>query len=127
MTTQAEKGRAFRALHERNSTFIIPNPWDAGTARILADLGFKALATTSMGYAFSLGRRDNTLNRAESLAYASAIVSATDLPVSADLENGFGDDPRVVAETIRLAADAGLVGGSIEDATGRPDDPIYEM
>ena len=126
MITQAEKGQAFRALHQRNSAFIIPNPWDAGTARILAHLGFEALATTSMGYAFSLGRRDNTLNRAESLAYASAIVSATNLPVSADLENGFGDDSKVVAETIRLAAGAGLVGGSIEDATGCPDDPIYE-
>ncbi|HKW63003.1 MAG TPA: isocitrate lyase/phosphoenolpyruvate mutase family protein [Candidatus Acidoferrum sp.] len=127
MTTQPEKAQAFRALHERDSAFIIPNPWDAGTARILEHLGFEALATTSMGYAFSLGRRDNTLNRAESLAYASAIVSATDLPVSADLENGFGDDPKVVGETIRLAAGAGLVGGSIEDATGCPDDAIYEM
>lgn len=127
MTTQAEKGKAFRALHERNSAFIIPNPWDVGTARILAHLGFEALATTSMGYAFSLGRRDNTLNRSESLEYASAIVSATNLPVSADLENGFGDDPRVVAETVRFAAGAGLVGGSIEDATGCPDDPVYEM
>jgi len=127
MTTQAEKAHAFHALHERSSAFIIPNPWDAGTARILAHLGFEALATTSMGYAFSQGRRDNALNRSESLAYASAIVSATDLPVSADLENGFGDDPKVVAETIRLAANAGLVGGSIEDATGCPDDPIYEI
>ena len=127
MTTQAEKGKTFRALHKRNSAFIIPNPWDAGSARILAHLGFEALATTSMGYAFSLGRRDNTLNRSESLEYASAIVSATNLPVSADLENGFGDDPKVVAETIRFAAGAGLVGGSIEDATGCPDDPIYEV
>lgn len=127
MTSQAEKAQTFRALHERNSAFIIPNPWDAGTARILAHLEFEALATTSMGYAFSLGRRDNTLNRAESLTNASAIASATNLPVSADLENGFGDDPRVVGETIRLAADAGLVGGSIEDATGCPDDPIYDM
>ena len=127
MITQAEKGQTFRALHERKSAFIIPNPWDAGTARILAHLGFEALATTSMGYAFSLGRRDNTLSRAESLEYASAIVSASHLPVSADLENGFGDDPKVVAETIRFAAGAGLVGGSIEDATGCPDDPIYEM
>ena len=127
MTTQAEKAHAFRALHERESAFIIPNPWDAGTARILAHLGFEALATTSMGYAFSLGRRDNTLNRAESLAYASAMASSTDLPVSADLENGFGDDAKAVGETIRLAGGAGLVGGSIEDATGCPDDPIYEM
>jgi 2-methylisocitrate lyase-like PEP mutase family enzyme len=125
--TQAFKGRAFRALHERDSAFIIPNPWDVGTARILAHLGFEALATTSMGYAFSLGRRDNTLDRRETIAYASAIVSATDLPVSADLENGFGDAPEVVVETINLAAAAGVVGGSIEDATGRADHPIYEM
>lgn len=127
MPTQAEKAQAFRALHDRPGAFIIPNPWDMGSARILAHLGFAALATTSMGYAFSLGRPDNTLNRAETLAYASAIVSAASLPVSADLENGFGDDPKVVAETIRLAAASGLVGGSIEDATGCPDDPIYEI
>ena len=125
--TQAEKGRAFRALHERDDAFIIPNPWDVGTARLLAHLGFDALATTSMGYAFSVGRRDNTLNRQETLAYASAIVSATNLPVSADLENGFGDAPESVADTIRLAAAAGVVGGSIEDATGLSDHPIYEM
>ena len=127
MATQVEKGRAFRALHERDGAFIIPNPWDAGTARLLAHMGFEALATTSMGYAFSLGRRDNTLNRQETIAYASAIASATNLPVSADLENGFGDSPEIVAETIRLAAAAGVVGGSIEDATGRPDHPIYEI
>ena len=127
MPTQAEKAQAFRALHDRPGAFIIPNPWDIGSARMLAHLGFEALATTSMGHAFSLGRPDNTLNRAETLAYASAIVSATSLPVSADLENGFGDDSKVVAETIRLAAAIGLVGGSIEDATGRPDDPIYEI
>jgi len=90
-------------------------------------MGFEALATTSMGYAFSLGRRDHTLNREETLAYASAIVAATDLPVSADLENGFGDAPEAAAETIRLAARAGVVGGSIEDATGRPEDPIYDL
>lgn len=124
--TQAEKGRAFRTLHERDGAFIIPNPWNAGTARLLAHLGFEALATTSMGYAFSIGRRDNTLDRHEALANASTIASATDLPVSADLENGFGDDPEFVVETIRLAAAAGVVGGSIEDATGRPDQPIYE-
>ena len=127
MSIQTEKTQAFHALHQRNSAFILPNPWDMGTARMLAHLGFEALATTSMGYVFSLGRRDNTLNRSESLAYASAIVSVTNLPVSADLENGFGDDAKVVAETIRLAAGAGLVGGSIEDATGCPDDPIYEL
>ncbi len=126
MLTQAEKGRAFRALHERNSAFIIPNPWDVGTARLLAHLGFEALATTSAGYAFSVGRRDKTIGRREMIAHASAIASATDLPVSADLENGYGDAPEIIAETIRLAAAAGLVGGSIEDATGRPDQPVYE-
>ena len=125
--SQVSKGRAFRALHERDGAFIIPNPWDVGTARVLAHLGFEALATTSMGYAFSLGRRDNTLDRRETMAYASSIASATDLPVSADLENGFGDAPEMVAETIRLAAAAGVVGGSIEDATGRGDHPVYEM
>jgi 2-methylisocitrate lyase-like PEP mutase family enzyme len=127
MPTQAEKAQAFRALHERESAFIIPNPWDVGTARVLAHLGFEALATTSMGYAFSMGRRDNTLDRQETLAYASAIAYATGLPVSADLENGFGGAPEVVAETIRLAAAGGVVGGSIEDATGRSDHPIYDL
>jgi 2-methylisocitrate lyase-like PEP mutase family enzyme len=125
--SQLEKGKAFRALHERESVFIIPNPWDVGSARLLAHFGFEALATTSMGYAFSLGRMDNSLDREETLAYASRIVSATHLPVSADLKNGFGDSPGVVAETIRLAANVGLVGGSIEDATGEPDRPIYEF
>jgi 2-methylisocitrate lyase-like PEP mutase family enzyme len=125
--TQAEKARIFRELHQRDGAFIIPNPWDAGTARLLAHLGFEALATTSMGYAFSLGRRDTTLDREETLAYASAIAEATPLPVSADLEKGFGDAPEAAALTITLAAAAGVVGGSIEDATGRPDDPIYEM
>src|SRR6266700_2149654 len=127
IVTQAEKGRAFCALHKRNCAFIIPNPWDVGSARILAHLGFEALATTSMGYAFSLGRRDNTLNRQETLANAFAIASATSLPVSADLENGFGDAPEAVAETISRAAAVGIVGGSIEDATGHSDHPIYEL
>jgi len=125
MRTQTEKGSAFRALHERSCAFIIPNPWDVGTARLLARLGFEALATTSAGFAFSIGQRDNTVGRDRMIAHVGAIASATDLPVSADLENGFGDDPGTVAETIRRAAAAGLVGGSIEDATGRPDDPIY--
>jgi 2-methylisocitrate lyase-like PEP mutase family enzyme len=125
--SQLEKAQAFRALHEREGVFIIPNPWDVGSARLLAHLGFEALATTSMGYAFSRGRLDNTLDREQTLAYASQIVSATPLPVSADLENGFGDSPDVVAETVRMAANAGLVGGSIEDATGHADDPIYEL
>jgi len=127
VVTQAEKGRAFRALHERAGAFIIPNPWDAGSARLLAPLGFEVLATTSMGYAFSIGKLDTTLSRDEALANASAIASATPLPVSADLENGYGDAPEIVAETISLAGEAGVVGGSIEDASGRADDPIYEM
>jgi 2-methylisocitrate lyase-like PEP mutase family enzyme len=126
MTTQTEKGWTFRALHERDRAFIIPNPWDIGTARLLAHLGFEALATTSAGYAFSMGQRDQTIGRDKMMAHVSALASATDLPVSADLENGFADAPEIVAETIRLAAAAGLVGGSIEDATGRPDRPIYE-
>ena len=125
--TQAEKAQAFRALHQRESAFIIPNPWDVGSARLLAHLGFEALATTSMGYAFSLGRRDNTLDREQVLAHARDISSATELPVSADLENGFGDSPAIAAETIKLAAAAGVIGGSIEDATGRADHPIYEI
>ncbi|HSO75520.1 MAG TPA: isocitrate lyase/phosphoenolpyruvate mutase family protein [Blastocatellia bacterium] len=127
MRTQQEKGSAFRALHQRASAFIIPNPWDIGTARLLAHLGFEALATTSAGFAFSIGQRDNTVGRDRMIAHVREIVSATDLPVSADLENGFGDDPETVAETIRLAASAGLVGGSIEDSTTRRDDPIYEL
>jgi len=125
--TQSEKGAAFRALHDRNAAFIIPNPWDVGSARILEHFGFEALATTSMGYAFSMGKRDMTVSRDEVLAHISALAAATSLPVSADLENGFGDAPSTVAETIRLAAAAGVVGGSIEDATGRADDPIYEL
>jgi 2-methylisocitrate lyase-like PEP mutase family enzyme len=127
MRTQAEKASAFRALHQREKAFIIPNPWDVGTARLLAHLGFDALATTSAGYAFSVGQRDNTVGRDRMIAHVSDIVSATDLPVSADLENGFGDDPGTVAETIRLAAAAGLVGCSIEDSTTRRNDPIYEL
>ena len=125
--TQAEKAQAFRALHHRAGAFIVPNPWDVGSARLLAHLGFEALATTSMGYAFSLGRRDNTLDREQVLAHARDLSSATELPVSADLENGFGDSPAIAAETIKLAAAAGVIGGSIEDATGRPEHPIYEI
>src|SRR5262245_40618645 len=108
MRTQEEKGRLFRALHERDRAFIIPNPWDAGTARLLAKLGFEALATTSAGFAFSCGQRDNTIGRERMLTHAHDIVRATDLPVSADLENGFGDEPQVVADTIRLASAVGL-------------------
>ena len=127
MRTQAEKGSIFRALHQQEKAFIIPNPWDVGTARLLAHLGFEALATTSAGYAFSVGQRDNTVGRDRMIAHVSDIVAATDLPVSADLENGFGDEPETVAETVRLAAAAGLVGCSIEDSTGRRDEPIYEF
>lgn len=127
MPTQTEKGDIFRALHERGRAFIIPNPWDIGTAKILAHLGFEALATTSAGFAFSIGRKDNAVGRERMLGHVAEIASATDLPVSADLENGFGDNPETAAETIRLAAEAGAVGGSIEDSTGRTADPIYEF
>ncbi len=127
MVTQAEKGRVFKELHERGGAFIIPNPWDVGSARILAYLGFEALATTSAGSAFSLGRLDGTLTRDEVLAHVAGIAAATDLPVSADLEKCFGDAPEVVADTIRRAAATGIVGGSVEDATGRPEDPIYGL
>ena len=125
MLNQAEKGTAFRALHERDQAFLIPNPWDVGTARLLAHLGFEALATTSAGYAFSAGRQDNTVERSAMMTHVAAIAGATDLPVSADLENGFGDDPETAAETIRLAAAAGLVGGSIEDMSRAHG--IYEL
>jgi 2-methylisocitrate lyase-like PEP mutase family enzyme len=127
MLTQVEKAQAFRELHRRDRAFIIPNPWDVGTARLLAHLGFEALATTSAGYAFSLGKPDNAVDREQMMAHLSSIASATELPVSADLENGFGDAPEIVAETIRLAAAAGVVGGSIEDSTQRPNQPIYEL
>ena len=129
MGDQREKFERFKALHIRDRAFVIPNPWDAGSARILCSMGFEALATTSAGYAFSVGRRDSFagLSRDEILANASAIVAATDLPVSADLEDGFGPDPETCAETIVMASKTGLVGGSIEDATGDPDDPIFEM
>jgi 2-methylisocitrate lyase-like PEP mutase family enzyme len=127
MTIQAAKAERFRELHERAGIFGIPNPWDAGSARLLAGLGFEALATTSGGFAFSLGKADGVgaVSRDETFENARAIVDATDLPVSADLENLFGDDPETCAETIRLAAETGLAGGSIEDANGLMDDPIY--
>jgi 2-methylisocitrate lyase-like PEP mutase family enzyme len=127
--TQADKAKTFQALHARAGAFVIPNPWDAGTARILSKFGFEALTTTSAGLAFVLGRRDGdgSVTRDDALANAKAIVDATDLPVAADLENGYGDAPEAAAETIRLAAQAGLVGASIEDATGDPHKPIYEL
>ena len=129
MKTYAEKAAAFRALHERAGAFVIPNPWDAGTARLLASLGFEALATTSLGLANSLGRVDGAgaVSREEILANCRAIAEATDLPVNADLENCYADEPKAAAEMIRLAAEAGVVGGSIEDATGDPHKPIYDF
>ena len=127
--SQSEKAEALRALHAGPGTFVIPNPWDAGTARMLTALGFPALATTSAGFAFSLGRRDGdgAVTRDETLAHARTIVDASDLPVSADLENGFGEDPSAVAETVRMAAAVGLVGGSVEDATTDPRRPLYDF
>lgn len=127
MVTQADKGLYFRALHEREGAFLIPNPWDVGTARMLAQLRFEALATTSAGFAFSMGQPDGTMSREQTLDHAAAIAKATELPVSGDLGNGFGDSPEMAAETIRLAAAAGLVGGSIEDATGDREHPIYDI
>jgi 2-methylisocitrate lyase-like PEP mutase family enzyme len=125
--TQSDKAARFRALHEGPGAFIIPNPWDAGSARILTVLGFQALATSSGASAGILGRRDGKVTREEALSQARGIVEATDLPVSADLEKGFGDAPNAAAETIRLAAGVGLVGGSIEDATGDKDKPLYDI
>ena len=125
--TQADKAKQFRALHEAPDAFVIANVWDGGSARMMAALGFAALATSSGASAGLLGRRDGRVTREEALEQARVICQATDLPVSADLEKGFGDAPQVVAETIRLAAAAGLVGGSIEDASGNPDAPIFEL
>ena len=127
MPSQSEKARVFRALHVREGAFIIPNPWDAGTARLLAHLGFEALATTSAGYAFSIGKPDSKVGREAMIEHVASIAAAVDLPVSGDLENGYGDSPQDVVQTIQLAAAAGLVGGSIEDSTGRPDHPIYDI
>ena len=129
MVTQAEKAQAFRVLHERSKIFVMPNPWDAGTAKLFTSLGFEALATTSLGFASTLGRVDGTLSvtREELIANCRAIAAATDLPVNADLENGYADDPDEAAAIIPMAAEAGVVGGSIEDATGNPAQPIYDF
>ena len=129
MKTLQEKAAAFRALHERPGAFVIPTPWDAGTAKLFASLGFEALATTSLGLANSLGRVDgtNTVSRAQVIENCRVIAAATDLPVNADLENGYAHEPRAAAEIIRLAAAAGISGGSIEDATGEADKPIYDF
>ena len=123
--TQQQRAEQFRALHQRAGAFPIPNPWDAGSARLLEHLGFEALATTSSGLAYAKGRLDYHVTRDEVLEHLRALSEATKLPISADLENGFGDDPEICADTVRLAAEAGVVGGSIEDATGDPDGPIY--
>ncbi|MBS0520823.1 MAG: isocitrate lyase/phosphoenolpyruvate mutase family protein [Proteobacteria bacterium] len=125
--SQADKAAKFRALHERPGAFVIANPWDAGSARLLAGLGFEALATSSGAKAGALGKRDGKVTREEALANARLIVEATDLPVAADLEKGFGDSPDAAAETIRLASSVGLVGGSIEDATGNGEAPLYDL
>jgi 2-methylisocitrate lyase-like PEP mutase family enzyme len=127
--TREQTYKAFKALHERTGAFVIPNPWNAGTAKILTALGFEALATTSAGYAFSIGQEDSTTNltRDGILANAKEIVEATNLPVSADLQNGFGPSPETCSETVRLASSIGLAGGSIEDATGHPRVPIYDF
>ena len=124
--SQGDKAARFRALHQRAGVFVMPNPWDAGSARVLAALGFEALATSSGAMAGALGRHDGTVTREESLANARALVEATDLPVSADLEKGFGDDPAAAAEIIRQAAAIGVVGGSIEDVTG-PTGTLYDL
>ena len=126
-TTQSDKANRFKALHQATTSFVIANAWDPGSARILAGLGFQALATSSGASAGTLGRRDGAVSREEALAQARAIAMVTDLPLSADLEKGFGDTPANVAETIRLAGDVGLVGGSIEDATGDADKPLYDI
>jgi len=123
---QFEKAQRFSALH-KGPLFVIPNPWDAGTARLLASLGFGALTTTSAGLAYTLGRKDMSVSREEALRNAADIIAAVELPVAADLENGYGDAPEDAAATIARAAEVGLVGGSIEDATGRPGEPIYEF
>ena len=128
MPTQSEKCARFRALHQGPEPFVIPNPWDVGSARILAGLGFKALATTSAGLAFRLGRCDavGAVSRDEALAHCREMVAATPLPVSADLEKAFADDPQGVADTVRLAAGTGLAGCSVEDASGDPRAPVFD-
>jgi len=125
--TQKDKAVAFRALHEQPRAFVIANAWDAGSARLLAGIGFPAIATSSAACAATLGRRDGKISRDEAIAHAKALVAAVDVPVSADLENGFGHTPEDVTETIRLAAQTGLAGGSIEDFTGDPAKPIYDF
>jgi 2-methylisocitrate lyase-like PEP mutase family enzyme len=126
VTDQAEKARRFLALHRDERPLLLPNPWDLGSTLLLSSLGFKALATTSSGFAATLGRLDGSLTREEAVEHAASLAAATELPISADLENGFGDDPGDVAETLRLAVAAGLAGCSVEDFSGREDAPIYD-
>lgn len=127
MTTQADQAQRFLALHRAGEPLLMPNPWDLGSARLLASLGFEALATTSSGFAATLGRNDGAVSRDEAMVHAAVIVAATDLPVSADLENAFADAPAGVAETMRMSIEVGLAGASVEDFTGRADDPIYDI
>src|SRR5690349_6992266 len=122
----SQRAARFRALHEQPGTFVIPNPWDRASALLLQGLGFRALATSSAAAAIAIGRRDGQLTRDEALAHARLLVNATDLPVSADLERGFGDSPEIVAETVRMAAAVGLAGCTIEDSTGNPRSPLYD-
>jgi len=126
MSTQSEKAARFLGLHRPGKPLLLPNPWDTGSARLLASLGFQALATTSSGFAATLGRLDGSVSRDEALAHAAAIVAATGLPVSADLENCFADDPAGVARTVALAAETGLAGCSVEDSTGVAAEPVYD-
>jgi 2-methylisocitrate lyase-like PEP mutase family enzyme len=126
MSEQAEKARRFLALHREEHPLLLPNPWDRGSAKLLASLGFQALATTSSGHAATLGRLDGSVTRDEAVGHAASIVQATGLPVSADLENAFADEPAEVADTLRLALEAGLAGCSVEDFTGRHETPIYD-
>ncbi|MEA2184891.1 MAG: hypothetical protein QOF69_4076 [Solirubrobacteraceae bacterium] len=127
MTDQAVKAKRFLELHAGQHPLLLPNPWDVGSAKLLASLGFEALATTSGGFAATLGRLDGCVTRDEAVAHAASIAASTELPVSADFENGFADDPGEVAQTVRMAIEAGLAGCSIEDATGADDGPpIYD-
>jgi 2-methylisocitrate lyase-like PEP mutase family enzyme len=127
MSTQSEKAIRFRAMHDGPGAFVIPNPWDIASAQILAGLGFKALATSSAASAYAIGKKDGALSRGEALDHARTIVNSCDLPVSADLEKGFGVKPETVAETVRLAAEVGLVGCTIEDSTGNPENPLFDF
>jgi 2-methylisocitrate lyase-like PEP mutase family enzyme len=127
MRSQAELAEVFRALHERPGAFVIPNPWDVGSARVLAGMGFEALATTSSGFAYSIGRRDNTVSRHDVMAHLRALVAAVDVPINADLGHAFGDDPATVAGTFREVSGLGVAGASVEDDSGDPAHPIYEF